>query len=332
MKGRKQRVKINAEYSTWKEILNGVPQGSVLGPLLFNLFINDLFLVVENCDVCNYADDNSLSVSDISIKKIINTLAADIFILENWFKNNGMLLNEECQFLIIESAMTSRKDIAKIQIQNKIIEESKKGKLLGITFDNNITMSNHIENICKQASNKLYTLTRISRYLNEQRKMLMKSFIISQFNYCPLIWMYCQRNSNNLINRIDERALKIAYDDYVSDFHSLLEKDNSVTIHQKNIQLLTLEIYKTQKDLKSQIYEGSIFYKETQLSYEETTPLNIQTLVLPYMDCSRLGTRPVNCGILYPEIFKKLMTCVLSKASPQNTARRYVTSIYANFM
>ena len=66
-KWRKQRVKINAKYSSWKEILNGVPQASVLGTLLFNLFINDLFLVVENCDICNYADDNSLT---LALKKL----------------------------------------------------------------------------------------------------------------------------------------------------------------------------------------------------------------------------------------------------------------------
>ena len=59
------------------------PQGSVLGPLLFNLFINDSSIVVENCAVCNYADDNPLAVSVISIKKIISRLAADIMTLEN---------------------------------------------------------------------------------------------------------------------------------------------------------------------------------------------------------------------------------------------------------
>lgn len=71
LKGRNQRVKINAEYSSWKEILDGVPQGSVLGPLLFNIFINDLFLFVENSEICNYADDNSLTVADISINTIV---------------------------------------------------------------------------------------------------------------------------------------------------------------------------------------------------------------------------------------------------------------------
>ena len=66
-----------------------------------------------------------------------------------------------------------------------------------------------------------------------------------------MIWMYCQWKSNNLINKIHERTLliRIAYDDYVSDFGFLLEKDDSVTIHQRNIQVLTLEIYKTQKNL-----------------------------------------------------------------------------------
>ena len=251
LKGRKQRVKINAEYSSWKEILNGVPQGSVLGPLLFNIFINDLFFVVENSEICNYADDNSLLVSDSSIDMIISQLESDINILERWFTNNGMLLNEDkCKFLIIEPSRTLRNESMKIKAHNKTNEEVKKGKLLGITFDNNITMDEHIKNLCKQAGNKLYALARISHFLNERkRKLLMKSFIISQFNYCPIIWMYCHRKSNNLINRIHERALRIAYNDYVSDFASLLEKDDSITIHQRNIQALSLEIYKTMHDL-----------------------------------------------------------------------------------
>ena len=169
-----------------------------------------------------------------------------------------MLLNEnKCQLLIIESSRISRNDIAKIKTENKTMEEVKTGKLLGIKLDNNLTMGEHIKRICKQASNKLYALPRISHFLNEQkRQILMKSFILSQFNYWPIVWMYCQRKSNNLINRIHERALRIAYNDYVSDFDTLLIKDDSVTIHQRNIHTLTIEVYKTLHDL------NPVFMKE----------------------------------------------------------------------
>ena len=154
----------------------------------------------------------------------------------------------------------SRNDIEKVKIGGKTIEECKKGKLLGITFDNQLTMSDHIKCRCKQASNKLYALARISHYLNNhKRRILMKSFIISQFNYCPIIWMYCQRKCNNSINRIHERALRIAYNDYVSAFKLLLEKDNSVTVHQHNIEALTLEIYKTLNNLNPTLM-NEIFY------------------------------------------------------------------------
>ena len=97
----------------------------------------------------------------------------------------------------------------------------------------------------------IYALARISHYLDEQkRKMLMKSFVISQFNYCPIIWMYCQRKSNNLINRIHERALRIAYN------------DNSVTINHRNIQALATEIYKTLNDLNP-VFMKEIFSLKT---------------------------------------------------------------------
>ena len=234
----------------------------------FNIFINDLFLFVENSEICNYADDNSLTVADANIDTIITKLESDIQNLNTWFENNGMLLNgDKCQFMIIESSRSTRKDVQKVSIAGKTIEECKKGKLLGITFDNNLTMTEHIKHICKQASNKLYALARISHFLdNNKRRILMKSFIISQFNYCPIIWMYCQRKSNNLINKIHERSLRIAYNDYFSDFNSLLEKDNSITIHQRNIQALTLEIYKTLNHLNPSFMKEIFHLKHQHFS------------------------------------------------------------------
>ena len=72
----------------------------------------------------------------------------------------------------------------------------------------------------------------------------MKAFIESQFNYCPLIWMLHSRALNNKINRIHERALKIVYFDYNSFFNEFLDKDVSLTIHQRNVQSLATENYK----------------------------------------------------------------------------------------
>ena len=74
---RLQRCKINNSFSEWGKVLNGVPQGSILGPLLLNIFLNDIFLSLRKCELANYADDSTLNRSDKSISNIMNSLSHD---------------------------------------------------------------------------------------------------------------------------------------------------------------------------------------------------------------------------------------------------------------
>ena len=93
---------------------------------------------------------------------------------------------------------------------------------------------------------------------SDKLKTIMKAFILSQFNYCPLVWMFHSRECNNRINRIHERALRIAYSYRTSTCVELLNKDDSVIIHPRNIQLMATEIFKFLNGLSPKIM-GNIF-------------------------------------------------------------------------
>ena len=90
---------------------------------------------------------------------------------------------------------------------------------------------------------KLHALSRISCFLDtDQQKRIMKAFILSQFNYYPLVWMFCDRTLNNKVDRIHEWALRITYKDMTSDFDTMLVRDNAIPIHIRNLQLLLLQV------------------------------------------------------------------------------------------
>ena len=82
--GRKQRVKVNGSFSTWRETFAGVPQGSVLGPLLFNIYINDLFFSVMDTAVCNFADDTTIFAADCQLDRVLERLETDALVLSKW--------------------------------------------------------------------------------------------------------------------------------------------------------------------------------------------------------------------------------------------------------
>ena len=140
--------------------------------------------------------------------------------------------------------------------------------LLGITIDSELNFENHLSAICNKVSRKINALGRIVNYMSlEKRRIVMKTFIESQFNYCPLIWMFHSRTINNKINRLHERALRIVYSDFKSFFEGLHMKDNSFSIHERNIQSLAKEIYKFLNGL-SPSFLNNVFHKNISNSYD----------------------------------------------------------------
>ena len=215
-----------------------MPQGSVLGPLLFNIYLNDLFWVFERTEACNFADDTTLYSCDLDLSTMIRNLEHDSLLAIEWFENNYMKLNaDKCHLL----TAGHKHEWLLVKIRNNMIWESQNEKLLGVTIDNKLSFKTHILNICKTANTKLTALRRYCKLLTfEKKRILFKSFIQSQFSYCPLAWMFHNRCLNNKLNKLHERSLRMVYDDDKSSFQDLLSRDGAYTIHERNIQALAV--------------------------------------------------------------------------------------------
>ena len=147
---RKQRVKVNGSFSTWTETVLGVPQGSVLRPLLFNIYLNDLLMFLEETEICDYADDTTIYACGPNIENVIMHLENDALKITEWFPNNGMKLNEDKCHLIIFGAKGSNETT--IKIGEACVKESTEENLLGIRFDQSLSFKQHVKALCKKAS------------------------------------------------------------------------------------------------------------------------------------------------------------------------------------
>ncbi len=192
-------------------------------------------------EVANYADDNSPFTTAPTIPKVICNLEEDAKNLLSWIKYNGLSANPDKFHVVLSDPNENLTvNVDSFDISNSLCE-----CMLGVKIDSKLAFESHINCICTKASQKLHALSRIGNYMTfEQRKIIMIAFILSQFGYCPLVRMLHSRQLNNRINRIHCRALRIVYQDRKSSFKELLEKDKSFTIHERNIQTLSIELYK----------------------------------------------------------------------------------------
>ena len=207
-----------------------------------------------------------------------------------WFHSNGMKLNSsKCHLLVCENKF----ECTLCEIGGSQIIESHLVKLLGVYIESELTFKNHMGIVCRKASQKLNALSRLCSIIPfQKRRMLMQAFFISHFSYCPLVWMFHNRNINTRINNLHFRALRMVYREETSTFEELLERDGSVTIHQRNLQFLAIEMFKVKKGL-APIFMNEIFPKNKNKGAENVSS-NTRANAIFY---NSSNPKTVNCGL-----------------------------------
>ena len=137
------------------------------------------------------------------------------------------------------------------------MKSSMEEKIFGVIINNKLRFKRHVKNLCKKASQKIWALSRLINYLNDsKKKIIFNTLIKSQFGYCPLVWMFCSRQTNNMINKIHERALRVVLNDHFSDFETMLLNMNDITINHRNSQSLIIELFEIKYDLAPPIMDS----------------------------------------------------------------------------
>ena len=196
----------------------------------------------------------------------------------NWIEANEMIANPEKFHLMFLSP--NKQDLINqqfIEIRGISLKSETKFTLLGVDIDNQLTFHSHINNICRKAANQINALKRLSVHMGKNEKMvLMKSFILSNFNYCPLVWHFCSKTDTDRMEKIQKRALRMVLDDYESDYETLLQKTNMSTLQIIRIKTLATEIFKTFHSLNP-IYMNEIFQTNPSITRNLRSRNNLVT-------------------------------------------------------
>ena len=190
LSNRKQRVKLGNGYSGWLPTTSGVPQGSLLGPLLFLVYVNEISRNIINSKVISYADDTALYFSSETKNDLIRNINTDLDVLTNNLKRLELKVNvNKTKLLLISKGKIG--DFPEVKIDNEILKPVQEVDYLGVTIDKNLNFKSQIQKVINRMSTANFSILHISKFLNKATKALLCNSLVNSQLYCSTVWEHC---------------------------------------------------------------------------------------------------------------------------------------------
>ena len=307
---RYNRVKLDNISSEWKSMLRGCPQGSSFGPLLWNLFQNDMSFLVKESNLTMYADDHQLYSAGTKYNTVMSNLSTQGKLAMSWYRDNFLLANsDKFQCLSINPRNIDRENQDTVlHIGDEGITSTPFIKLLGVEIDGNFDFTSHISNICTKTSQKVGVLMRLRNLIPNKAKLIIyKSSILPHLTYCHLVWHFCRASDSRKIERIQERALRAVFKSFSEPYEELLKKAKLSSLLNRRLHDIAVLIYKVKNGLAPSIINEIFIQTNTRYS------LRNNDFRIPRFDTVSYGKHTIR--YLGPYIWSKLNVDLRSSPS-----------------
>ena len=201
----------------------GVPQGSILGPLLFSIYVNSMPNCTSNGIIDMYADDTTLSVSGTTGSEVEQKLTIALHELMTWITKNRLVLNSDktCVMVIGSRAYLKKIESFNVFINATLLNRVHSTKCLGVLIDDELNWSSHVDKITKPTQRNISVIRRANIYLTQNSlKLLFNSLVLPHFDYCSAVWSKQISISNHSTTKSSKEGSKIDYEPTIYETHS----------------------------------------------------------------------------------------------------------------
>lgn len=270
--GRNQKCFVNGYLSHNRSLSCGIPQGTILGPLLFLLYINDLPNCLSHSEPRMYADDTHLTFSSNNINSINYHLNQDLSSVNEWLIANKLTLNKsKTEFMLIGSRQRLRTldNAPSLVIDEVPVKQVFSTKSLGVHIDENLSWNVHIDKLCKKIASGIGALKRIRPFVpHSTLQSIFNSLIQPHFDYCSAVWGTCNKTLANRLQKLQNRAARVlTFSSYDTNADGLLKKLGWKNLESQRQVHKAIMVYKSLNGLAPEYLRSKFVDRCSMLNY-----------------------------------------------------------------